>query len=471
VTKRKKIEYPTCTYRGEVDKNNLLQGRGTMTWWDGRKYVGDWKNSSRHGRGTYTHPNGTKYIGEWKNGNYHGQGTMRYSHGDRYKGEWKNGIYHGQGTMKYSHGDKYVGQFRDGEPNGKGILKTDWAKFEGTFDTEIREIKDGERIIWNGHGKITSNQGIYKGAWEDLEEIDQGTMTYKDGSKYVGEFYQGSMDGKGTMTLPDGSKYVGDFYQGQRSGQGTHTYLDGTIYSGWWEYDVPDVSGTMIYPDGSKWEGYIKNGERNGGGTITYPDGSKIVGKFKDDFLFGQATKTEPDGTTKKIKIEWNEEKKDYIEIEKIKLKKGMIYEGELVDGVPNGQGTIQCYDGKGTRYEGKFKNGLLNGKGTMTSALGEDRYTGKWKDFKFHGQGSRAYVNALGIRTVYNGNFRNGIKHGKGSIISENGQALAGKFFKNKKRGEFIYTQVGGKKIKLTYKNDKLVNPQKAPEGVDECI
>ena len=443
-----------------------------MTWWDGRKYVGDWKNSSRHGRGTYTHPNGTKYIGEWKNGNYHGQGTMRYSHGDRYKGEWKNGIYHGQGTMRYSYGDKYVGQFKDGEPNGKGILKTHWGtKFEGIFDTEIREIKDGERIIWNGHGKITSNQGIYKGAWEDLEEIDQGTMTYKDGSKYVGEFYQGSMDGKGTMTLPDGSKYVGDFYQGQRSGQGTHTYLDGTIYSGWWEYDVPDVSGTMIYPDGSKWEGYIKNGERNGGGTITYPDGSKIVGKFKDDFLFGQATKTEPDGTTKKIKIEWNEEKKDYIEIEKIKLKKGMIYEGELVDGVPNGQGTIQCYDGKGTRYEGKFKNGLLNGKGTMTSALGEDRYTGKWKDFKFHGQGSRAYVNALGIRTVYLGNFRNGIKHGKGSIISENGQSLAGKFFKNKKRGEFIYTQVGGKKIKLTYNNDKLVDPPQGPKGVDECI
>ena len=153
---------------------------------------------------------------------------------------------------------------------------------------------------------------------------------------------------------------------------------------------------------------------------------------------------------------------------EKIKLKDGMIYEGELVDGEPHGQGTMISSDGK--RYEGKFKNALLSGMGTMTSPDGEDRYTGKWKDFKFHGQGTQAYINALGIRTVYLGSFRDGVKHGKGSIISENGQSLEGAFFKNKKRGEFIYTQVGGK-IKLTYKNDKLVDPQQGPEGVDECI
>ena len=36
-----------------------------------------------------------------------------------------------------------------------------------------------------------------------------------------------------------------------------------------------------------------------------------------------------------------------------------------------------------------------------------------------------------------------NGRKQGKDLIISANDQALKGTFFKNKKRGEFIYTQV----------------------------
>jgi len=41
------------------------------------------------GKGTYTWSNGNKYVGEWKGWLQHGQGTLTWSNGYRFKGEWK----------------------------------------------------------------------------------------------------------------------------------------------------------------------------------------------------------------------------------------------------------------------------------------------------------------------------------------------------------------------------------------------
>jgi hypothetical protein len=43
--------------------------------------------------------------------------------------------------------------------------------------------------------------------------------------------------GQGTMTYPDGTKYVGEFYEGLRNGQGTYTHTDGKVDKGIWEDD------------------------------------------------------------------------------------------------------------------------------------------------------------------------------------------------------------------------------------------
>ena len=42
----------------------------------------------------------------------------------------------------------------------------------------------------------------------------QGTVTYPDGSKYVGEFKDGVYHGQGTFTSPDGSKYYSEYKDG-----------------------------------------------------------------------------------------------------------------------------------------------------------------------------------------------------------------------------------------------------------------
>ena len=46
-----------------------------MTYSDGAKYEGDWKDGKRHGQGTLTWTNGNMYEGEWKDNKKHGKGT------------------------------------------------------------------------------------------------------------------------------------------------------------------------------------------------------------------------------------------------------------------------------------------------------------------------------------------------------------------------------------------------------------
>jgi len=90
-------------------------GQGTITYPNGRKYVGEYKDGERNGQGTLTWSNGKKYVGEWKDGEMSGQGTKTWTNGDMYEGEFKDGKYDGQGTYTWSDGRKYVGEWKDGE--------------------------------------------------------------------------------------------------------------------------------------------------------------------------------------------------------------------------------------------------------------------------------------------------------------------------------------------------------------------
>ena len=44
--------------------------KGTFTFKNGDKYIGEFKSGKRHGKGFYTAVNGDKYVGEWKNGEF-----------------------------------------------------------------------------------------------------------------------------------------------------------------------------------------------------------------------------------------------------------------------------------------------------------------------------------------------------------------------------------------------------------------
>ena len=102
-------------------------GHQTLTFADGAKYVGEFKDGKRNGQGTYTYANGGKYVGEWKDDNFHGHGTETFTFGpksefagDKYVGEYRDDKIHGQGTYTHANGEKYVGEWKNGKAHGKG---------------------------------------------------------------------------------------------------------------------------------------------------------------------------------------------------------------------------------------------------------------------------------------------------------------------------------------------------------------
>lgn len=67
-----------------------MQGEGTLTWLDGRKYVGEYCEDLKSGFGVFTFKDGRIYEGEWLNGKQHGRGIFRKKNIAR-EGIWENG--------------------------------------------------------------------------------------------------------------------------------------------------------------------------------------------------------------------------------------------------------------------------------------------------------------------------------------------------------------------------------------------
>jgi len=149
-----------------------------------------------------------------------------------------------------------------------------------------------------------------------------------------------------------------------------------------------------------KYEGEIKNGDMwfilHGLGVITFPyDGKSVVGEWKNGKEWN-TKHTKRDGTLigkfvggewelmwgvmylglRKWKVGYYKEKWEGEESED--NKDSGKYEGEIQNGLPNGQGTSIDTDGR--KYVGSWKNGKWNGKGTTTSPSGS-KYEGNWKD------------------------------------------------------------------------------------------
>ena len=53
-------------YHGQWNKiTGIREGKGTLIWPDGGKYIGYWKNDKAHCKGRLVHPDGDAYEGEW----------------------------------------------------------------------------------------------------------------------------------------------------------------------------------------------------------------------------------------------------------------------------------------------------------------------------------------------------------------------------------------------------------------------
>lgn len=125
-------------------------------------------------------------------------------------------------------------------------------------------------------------------------------------------------------------------------------------------------------------------------------------------------------------------------------------YTGVIKNGLFHGKGELTD-SAAGYKYYGQFKKGLKDGKGIITWQNG-DVYNGNFKRDVYHGYGSLKYFDG----THYNGEFWDGVIEGKGTCHYSNGNLYEGEFFKGKRDGKGVLKYPNGSIYRGQFKYDK---------------
>ena len=99
-------------------------------------------------------------------------------------------------------------------------------------------------------------------------------------------------------------------------------------------------------------------------------------------------------------------------------------YEGQVENGIPNGQGTVTSSDG--SKYVGEYRDGNWNGQGTYTFNDGR-KYVGNWIDGGQNGQGTLTSPNG----DKYEGEWKDGLPNGKGVFTFGKGKWEGDKYIR----------------------------------------
>jgi hypothetical protein len=287
-------------------------------------------------------------------------------------------------------------------------------------------------------------------------ENGRGTFIFKSGAKYVGEFHDGEIHGVGICTYADGSKYAGQWSHRFPQGRGTKTYSDGTRRIGAWLKGEPiDEHGALDHTLASRGNddptdiqvGCLHGDCDNGEGTFAYPDGSRYEGEF----LNGQ-----PDGIGT-----WffpNEDR----------------YVGGFKNGLQEGKGTITYANGtieQGTWHEGELlskqtvaapklqygciSGNCIDGQGVYRYKIAQSKYEGTFKNEMPDGMGKCTF----GSGDYYEGEWKEGVFHGTGTLYKTDGEQING----NWNLGEYMGNDAETEKTPTprTYKTYSRVQPK----------
>ena len=142
-----------------------------------------------------------------------------------------------------------------------------------------------------------------------------------------------------------------------------------------------------------------------------------------------------------KARAQWEESVKDEVQMA------SEWYEpigGDLelpVNGEGKVQGRARCTWPSGQVYEGDYKDGRRHGTGTYTHADGEV-YVGEFKDDEATGTGTYSFASG----EVYVGEFKDGKKNGTGTYTYKSGSVEVGFYEQDKDKGRGARLSADGK-------------------------
>lgn len=327
----------------EFGESTILNGHGTKRLSRGM-YIGCLVDGKPHGQGTITYDNGDRFEGQWKNGVKSGFGTYYFSDGGKYEGNWEDNSYNGYGVRTYINGDKYDGNWINGQRFGFGIY-------------------------------YFNNGNRFEGNWVQNRRHGKGVTYFKNGEKRKDNYHNGKLHGeiqhtyrlKTETELWENGQYIGKVLSQDKSGNIVFSYANGDRFEGK-VINLKPISGTLFYSNGDVYTGQFLNYAKKGFGTMVYSDGKTIYrGNWDNDTYNGQ-------GTLKTTKGEYKGKFLDgvFSGFGKFNYSSGEYYEGNWLNGERNGKGTL--IEANGIKYIGTFENGKLFGEGTIIYAKGDKR-------------------------------------------------------------------------------------------------
>ncbi len=284
-------------------------------------------------------------------------------------------------------------------------------------------------------GFLLSMSQVYSQCLAGNCENGAGVIHLNDGSRYIGQFKNGKLEGVGTRRYQDGSVFQGHWSNGFPNGDGVQYFADGTTIAGNWidgrytgkntaEFsdkgslndsygttgcingDCFNGDGVFVFSSGAIYIGSFRNGEIHGIGLCMYPDGSKYQGEWQHRFPEGKGTMTYTDGSIRNGYWKKGQQVDNYGQL----VLDHASPISNIDDGTNIQSGCLSgnCNTGKGlfaypegSRYEGQFRNKLPDGYGTFYYANGNQ----------------------------YNGTFRKGNRHGRGTLIKKDGSVVSGEW------------------------------------------
>lgn len=139
------------------------------------------------------------------------------------------------------------------------------------------------------------NGDYYKGAYDSKGlRHGYGLYVFRNGTKYLGNYYHGTREGYGLMSFPDNAKYAGTWKHNLKNGYGRYTYKNGDLYEGQWKENKRHGVGAYYYSMGKEmycFYGTWINDERNGPGEINFKT-FQLYAIFKDQCPIGPAVFT-----------------------------------------------------------------------------------------------------------------------------------------------------------------------------------
>ena len=153
--------------------DGMRHGQGTMHFFNGNQYSGEWVEDKFEGFGEYTWVDGRTFRGEFKEDKIEGKGIAHWPDGRKYEGEWFADVPNGRGILSLANGCVFEGSFKHDFPVVGQMIEANGAVSHAIFDGEIHasEWKPFQKnkigAFQDGWGSAQGPHWIREFVWDD----------------------------------------------------------------------------------------------------------------------------------------------------------------------------------------------------------------------------------------------------------------------------------------------------------------